>query len=298
MSGKGPVLVLNNGVEMPAFGFGVFQSAPEDAVKAVKSAIANGYRLIDTAAAYLNEVEVGEAIRESGVDRSEVFLTTKLWLSDYGYDKTLHAFDRSMRKLRIDYLDLYLLHWPFPAEFENTIASYRAAEKLLTDGRVRAIGVSNFNPGHLELLLARSAVVPAVNQIELHPFFSQKELRAADSKLGIVTQAWSPIGGINRYWAPNPEKPNDPLVHPTIVELATKYAKTAAQIVLRWQIDIGTSPIPKSVRPERIAENIDIFDFVLSQAEIAAIDALDTGKRGGPDPELVSSQMFDNKIED
>jgi diketogulonate reductase-like aldo/keto reductase len=295
---KGPVLTLNNGIEMPALGLGVFQSGPVETVAAVRAAIADGYRLIDTAAAYMNEQQVGEGIRTSGIPRNEMFVTTKLWMSDYGYDQTLHAFERSLRKLGLDYLDLYLLHWPVPQDFDKTVASYKAAEKLLADGRVRAIGVCNFSPKHLDDLIARTTVVPAVNQVELHPFFSQKELRAVDAKLGIVTQAWSPIGGVNRYFVQNPERPADPLAHPTITGLAAKHGKTPAQIVLRWHIEIGTSPIPKSVRAERIEGNIDIFDFALNEDEIAAIESLDLGKRGGPDPELVSPQMFNFKIED
>ena len=298
MTGKGTWLTLNNNVKMPAFGLGVYQSGPEETVAAVKTAIANGYRLIDTAAAYLNEQQVGEGVRQCGADRSEIFITTKLWMSDYGYDRTLHAFERSMRKLGLDYLDLYLLHWPVPNDFEKTVASYRAAEKLLADGRVRAIGVSNFGPKHLKDLIRSTSVKPAVNQVELHPFLAQKDLRKADAELGIVTQAWSPIGGVKRYWAQGSKEPQDPLAHPTVVHLAEKYGKTPAQIVLRWQIELGNSAIPKSVRPARIAENIDIFDFALSQDEVISIDALDTGKRGGPDPELVSPQMFNFKIED
>ena len=246
----------------------------------------------------MNEREVGEGIRRSGVDRSEIFVTTKLWMSDYGYDKTLHAFDRSLRKLGLDHLDLYLLHWPVPMDFETTVASYKAAERLLAEGRVRAIGVCNFSPRHLEDLIARTEVVPAVNQVELHPFFIQEELREAHARLGIVTQAWSPIGGVKRYWVQDPNAVQDPLVHPTVTGLAAKYGKTPAQIVLRWQIEHGNSAIPKSVRPERIAENIAIFDFALTKDEVAAIDALDVNGRGGPDPELVNPQMFDLKIED
>ncbi len=185
---------------MPALGLGVFQSAPAETVDAVTTAIADGYRLIDTAARYNNEREVGEAIRRSGVDRAEIFVTTKLWFTDYGHDATLRAFERSLAQLGLDYLDLYLLHWPVPTDFANTVASWRALEKLLAEGRVRAIGVSNFSPGNLDDLGASAAIVPAVNQVELHPFFAQQPLREAHARLGIVTQAWSPIGGINRYW--------------------------------------------------------------------------------------------------
>jgi diketogulonate reductase-like aldo/keto reductase len=293
-----PVLKLNNGVDLPALGLGVYQSGQDETVAAIKAAFDAGYRMIDTAAAYFNEEQVGQALRESDVPRDKVFVQTKLWMSDYGYDRTLHAFDRSLRKLGLDHLDLYLLHWPVPTDFETTVASYKAAEKLLAEGRVRAIGVCNFSPKHLDDLIARTEVVPAVNQVELHPFFIQKELRDAHARLGIVTQAWSPIGGVKRYWVQDPNAVQDPLVHPTVTGLAAKYGKTPAQVVLRWQIEHGNSAIPKSVRPERIAENIAIFDFALTKDEVAAIDALDINGRGGPDPELVKPQLFNLTIED
>jgi len=195
---KGPVYRLNNGIEMPALGLGVFRSEPEKTEAAVQSAVANGYRLIDTAAAYMNEQQVGEGIRASGVIRDDIFVTTKVWITDYGYDQTLHAFDRSLRKLGLDYLDLYLTHWPVPSAFDETVATYKAAMKLLAQGRVRAIGVCNFSSDHLRNLIEQTGHIPAVNQIEVHPFFIQSELREANERLGIVTQAWSPIGGINR----------------------------------------------------------------------------------------------------
>ena len=216
-------------------------------------------------------------------------MTTKLWISDYGFDQALRGFDASLRRLGLDYVDLYLLHWPVPSDFEATVASYRAVEKLLADGRIRAVGVSNHGPRHLDALMARGTVVPAVNQVELHPFFIQAELRAANARHGIVTQSWSPIGGSVRRVA---GMERDPLKHPSILELAARYGKTPAQIVLRWHVQHGLSVIPKSVRPERIAENIDIFDFALTDAESATIDAMDTGVRGGPDPEIVDTKMF------
>lgn len=291
---KSPVYTLNNGIEMPAIGLGVFRSEPEKTVAAVRSAVANGYRLVDTAAAYMNEEQVGEGIRESGVPREEIFVTTKVWMTDYGYERTLHAFDRSLRKLGFDYLDLYMIHWPCPSAFKATVDSYKAAMKLLAEGRVRAIGVSNFGPQHLDQLIEHTGLIPAVNQIELHPFFIQRGLREVNEKHGIITQAWSPIGGIHRDGekAKISNAVHDPLSHPTVVQLATQYGKTPAQIILRWQIELGTSPIPKSVRPERIAENFDIFDFSLASDEVHAISALDTGGRGGPDPEHVNAQSF------
>jgi diketogulonate reductase-like aldo/keto reductase len=293
-----PYITLNNHVEMPAFGLGVYQSTPEQTTGAVEAALANGYRLIDTAAAYFNERQVGEGLRRSGVARGEIFVTTKLWISDYGHDSALRAFQASLRRLGLDYVDLYLLHWPTPSNFEATIESYRAAEKLFADGRVRAVGVSNFSPKHLEELIARTEVVPAVNQVELHPFFTQRELRAAHARLGVITQSWSPLGGVNVYAAADPQAVKNPLEHPVIVGLAAKYGKTPAQVVLRWHIEHGLSVIPKSVRPERIAENIRIFDFALTADEVAAIDALDTGARGGPDPEIVDTRLFPIKTEE
>lgn len=298
MSTKTPHLTLNNGVIMPAFGLGVFQSPPAETVRAVTSAIADGYRMIDTAAAYFNEHEVGEGIRQSGINRAELFVQTKLWISDYGYDQALRAFEASLRRLGLDYVDSYLLHWPMPSDFEATVAAYRAAEKLLADGAVRAIGVCNFSPKNLDDLIARSSVVPAVNQVELHPFFTQDAVREADGRLGIVTQSWSPIGGVNRYNAADKKVVQDPLRHPTIVTLAERYRKTPAQIVLRWHIEHGLSAIPKSVRPERIAENIDIFDFTLTSDDVASIDALNTGVRGGPDPQIVDTRLFTISIEE
>jgi diketogulonate reductase-like aldo/keto reductase len=298
MTGRSSLITLNNGVEMPALGLGVFQSAPEQTAGAVEAAISEGYRLIDTAAAYFNERQVGEAIARSGVDRAGLFVQTKLWISDYGYDTALRAFDVSLRKLGLDYVDLYLLHQPMPTEWERTVAAYRAAEQLLADGRVRAIGVCNFSPKHLDDLISRTEVVPAMNQVELHPFFIQRGLRRAHARLGIATQAWSPLGGVNVYRPADPNAVKNPLEHPVVVELATKYGKTPAQVVLRWHIENGRSVVPKSVRPARIAENIDIFDFVLTRDEVASIDALDTGVRGGPDPETIDTTLFTFAIPD
>ena len=296
MDAKSPSIKLRNGVEMPQLGLGVFQSPPEQTLIAVEAALRCGYRLIDTAAAYENEAQVGEAIRRSGLKRSDVFVTTKLWISDYGYDKALHGFERSLRKLGLDHVDLYLLHQPVPAEFDNTVAAYRAVEKLLADKRVRAIGVSNFSAKHIDTLMQTATVMPHVNQVELHPFFAQRELRAEHAKRGITTQAWSPIGGINRYRPGAPTQ--DPFAHPTIRALAEKYRKTPAQVLLRWHIENGVSPIPKSVKPERIAENIDVFDFALTREEVASIEVLDQGVRSGPDPESLSLKTYNKVITD
>jgi len=298
MANADNLLTLNNGVRMPALGLGVYRSTPDQTFGAVQAALASGYRLIDSAAAYLNEREVGEAVRKSGIDRSAVFVTTKLWISDYGYDRALRAFDASQRKLGLEYVDLYLLHWPVPTDFEGTVQSYKAAEKLLEGGRARAIGVCNFSPTHLDSLVARVSVVPAVNQVELHPFFTQRAVREANARHGVVTQSWSPIGGVNVYMPKDPTAVKNPLEHPVITKLAAKYGKTAAQVVLRWHIEHRLSAIPKSVRPERIKENIAVFDFALTPDEVAAVDALDTGVRGGPDPELVNTKLFNFSIPD
>jgi diketogulonate reductase-like aldo/keto reductase len=298
MPAKSPVLTLNNGVDMPALGLGVFLTPPAQTAAAVEAAIADGYRLVDTAAAYGNEREVGAAIGDSGVPRSELFVTTKLWMSDYGRDATRRAFDTSLRKLQLDYLDLYLLHWPAPSMFDATVDAYQVAESLLADGRVRAIGVSNFNPAHLRNLIDQVDVVPAVNQIELHPFFTQPDLVATHRELGIVTQAWSPIGGVfDRNPGASPDTATNPLTHPVIVELAAKHRKTPAQIILRWHLQVGHATIPKSVRPDRIAENIDIFDFSLTDAETSAISQLDTGARAGGNPESVDANTYDIAID-
>jgi diketogulonate reductase-like aldo/keto reductase len=286
MSKNVPHLKLNNGVELPALGLGVYLSPPDRTADAVRSAISSGYRLIDTAAGYGNEQQVGDGIASSGAKRVDLFVTTKLWIGDYGYDQALRAFDVSMRKLGLDYLDLYLLHWPAPSTWEATLASWRAAEKLLADGRVRAIGVCNFTRKHLDDLIAASTVVPAVNQIELHPLFSQREMRETNSRLGIATQAWSPIGGT---FTNHPRDPGDVvrlLDSPVLTGRSGKLGKTPAQVVLRWHVQNGVSAIPKSIHPDRIASNIDIFDFALSDAEMAAIDALDAGLRNGPDPDV------------
>jgi 2,5-diketo-D-gluconate reductase A len=284
---------LNNGVEIPAVGFGVFQTPPDETVAAVETALEVGYRHIDTAAAYLNERGVGEAIRRSGLDRSELFVETKVWITDYGYDATLHAFDKSAGKLGIDQIDLLILHQALPGEFDLTLDAYRALEKLLADGKVRAIGVSNFMPDHLSRLLAETSVVPAVNQIEVHPYFRQSELLAVDTEHGILNQAWSPIGGITFY---RDGSHGSTLQDPTIGQIAAAHGKTPAQVMLRWHVQEGRQVIPKSVTPSRIAENFDVFDFELTADQLAAIDALDTGVRGGPEPEQITREAFGRPI--
>jgi methylglyoxal/glyoxal reductase len=263
-------VVLNNGVNMPGFGLGVFKVADGDlVVNAVKSALRTGYRSIDTAAIYANEEGVGRAIRESGLPRDGIFVTSKVWNADQGYDSTLHAFETSLKKLGMDYLDLYLIHWPVKAKYLDT---WRALLKLYNEKRVRAIGVSNFPISHLKNILEISDVIPAVNQVELHPLLNQKELRDFCKGVSIQVEAWSPIMKGN-------------LELPLLMELSQKYGKTPAQVVLRWHIQHDVVVIPKSVHEHRIRENAQIFDFTLSDEDMARIDSLNENKRFGPDPD-------------
>jgi diketogulonate reductase-like aldo/keto reductase len=276
-----PTYTLNNGVTIPVVGLGVFQTPPAETTAAVEHALSTGYRHVDTAAAYRNEREVGAAIRASGIPRDEVFLETKIWVSDYGYEQTLHAFDLATGKLGLDTIDLLILHQPAVHEFDRTVGAYRALEKLLADGGVRAIGVSNFTPASLDRLLAQVDVVPAV---KLHPYFTQQATRSADDTHGILTQAWSPIGGITFYGGyDGPGRST--LTDPVIGEIATRVDRTPAQVMLRWHLQQGRQVIPKSTNPQRIAENVALFDFTLTAEDLARIDALDTGIRSGPDPD-------------
>jgi len=288
-----PNITLNNGVEIPTLGFGVFQTPLDETAAAVEPALRVGYRHIDTAASYGNERGVGEAIGRSGVARGELFIETKIWLTDYGYEETLHGFEKSSRKLGVDYLDLLILHQPLPSAFDRTLGAYRALEKLLADGRLRAIGISNFMPQHLQRLLPEIDVVPAVNQIEVHPYFQQSELQRLHRQHGILTQAWAPIGGITFY---RPGYSKSAMEDPVIGGIARQHGKSPAQVMLRWGVQQGRSVIPKSVKPARIAENFDVFDFELAADEIAAIDALDTGTRGGPDPDNITLETFKRDI--
>ncbi len=273
-----PHFTLNNGVTLPQIGFGVYQTPPEETMVAVQAALEVGYRHIDTAAAYGNEKGVGEALRRSGLDRSDVFVETKVWVTDYGYDQTLHAFEKASAKLGLDQIDLLILHQANPTEFDKTIASYKALETLLADGKLRAIGVSNFLPVRLERLLNETEVVPTVNQIEVHPYTQQRELQDFNRAHGILTQAWSPIGGLRTY-----SNGDTPLTNPTIVAIGEAHGKSPAQVMLRWHIQEGRQVIPKSVKPARIAENFDVFDFELSREELVAIDALEQGMTMVPD---------------
>jgi 2,5-diketo-D-gluconate reductase A len=267
-----PDIDLSNGVPMPQLGFGVWQVPDGEAEKAVTLALEAGYRSIDTAKLYENEEGVGRALRAFGVPREELFVTTKLWNSDHGYDSALRAFDASMARLGLDLLDLYLIHWPVPGQ-DRYLETWKALEKLYAEGRVRAIGVSNFAAQHLTRLLDGADTVPAVNQIELHPWLAQRELRAFHAEHGIVTEAWSPLG-----------QGRGLLDDPALAGIARKHGRSAAQVVLRWHLQLGNVVIPKSVTPSRITENIDVFGFELDAADMAAIDAMDAGRRLGPDP--------------
>jgi diketogulonate reductase-like aldo/keto reductase len=291
-SSRTPTITLDGGVELPALGLGVFQTPPAETVAAVEAALGTGYRLIDTAAAYGNEREVGEGIRRAGISRDEIFIETKVWISDYGYDATLHAFEKSIAKLGVEHLDLLILHQPLPSEFDRTVEAYRGLETLLADGKVRAIGVSNFMPDHLHRLLSVATVVPAVNQIEVHPYFQQRAVQGLNAEHGIATQAWSPIGGITSYRGMEKRSFDDP----TLLEIAGQHRKTAAQVMLRWHLQEGRSAIPKSVKPGRITENFAVFDFDLTREQLDAINALDTGVRGGPEPDSITLETYGRPI--
>lgn len=267
-----PNVTFNNGVEFPQLGFGTYKTAPEEAVAAVNAALAAGYRAIDTAALYGNEAEIGDAVAASDIPRSELFITTKLWNSDQGFDSTLRAFDDSLAKLKLDYIDLYLIHWPAPAT-DRYVETWRAFEKLHAQGLIRSIGVSNFQPSHLQRLFDETEIVPAINQIELHPLLPQRELREFHAQHGIATQAWAPIarGALND--------------HPVLTQLSDKHGKSPAQVLIRWHLQLGNVVIPKSVTPSRIVDNIDVFDFELDESDLIALATLENGHRTGPDPD-------------
>jgi 2,5-diketo-D-gluconate reductase A len=268
-----PVISLNNGTRLPQLGFGVFRVGDAEAVGVVGTALQAGYRSIDSAAGYENERGVGEAVARSGLPRGEVFVTTKLTNHAHGFDRALRAFDGSLELLGLDYVDLYLIHWPRP-HHDLYVETWRALEKIYADGRAKAIGVSNFQIPHLQRLLDETDIVPAVNQIELHPYLTQPQLRAFHAERGIVTEAWSPLAKGGRL-----------LADPVVTTIAEKYAHTPAQIVLRWHIQLGNMVIPKSVTASRISENIDVFDFELAPDDVDAIADLNTGDRTGPDPD-------------
>ncbi len=269
---KVPSVRIGDGVEIPQLGFGVFQVPPKDTAEVATRALLAGYRHIDTAAAYGNEAGVGQAIHAAGLDRDDVFITTKCFNDDHGHEPAIRALRASLDQLEVDHLDLYLIHWPVPAH-DRYVETWRALIELQEQGLARAIGVSNFQPAHLERLIRETGVTPAVNQVELHPRFQQAGLRHEHAELGIVTEAWSPLAQ------------GDVLGDPAITQIADTHGRTPAQVVIRWHLQLGNVVIPKSVTPERIIENFDVFGFQLSEEEMAAIEALDAGDRMGPDPD-------------
>ncbi|GAA3111376.1 aldo/keto reductase [Pseudonocardia yunnanensis] len=268
-----PILTLNNGVQMPQLGFGVYLVTGDAVAPTLKAAFAAGYRSIDTAAQYTNEKEVGEAVRASGISRGDLFVTTKVFNDSHGYDEALRAFDNSIGRLGLEHLDLYLIHWPVAVK-DRYIATWRALERLLADGRTRAIGVSNFQLPHLRRVLDETGTVPAVNQIELHPWLQQEELRAFHAEHGITTVAWAPLA-----------RDRGLLDEHVVRELALKHSRTPAQVVLRWHVQLGHGAIPKSGRPERIAANFDVFGFALDDGDMAALATLERGVRTGNHPD-------------
>ncbi|CAM4469887.1 aldo/keto reductase [Nocardia ninae] len=275
-----PSIVLNDGNVIPQLGFGVFQVPEEDVTSVVTTALEVGYRSIDTAAVYGNEEGTGRAIRDFGLPRDEIYVTTKVWNSEQGFDSTLRAFDASMQRLGLDYLDLYLIHWPVP-KADRYVDTFRALQALKSQGRVKSIGVSNFNPAHLERVIGETGEIPAVNQIELHPRLAQRELREFHAGHAIATEAWSPLGQ------------GTLLDDQTITSVAAAVGRTPAQVIIRWHLQLGNIVIPKSVTPSRIAENFDVFSFELSRDQMDAINALDTGSRTGGDPETFAAGLDD-----
>ncbi|WP_339182916.1 aldo/keto reductase [Oceanobacillus sp. FSL W7-1293] len=271
-------ITLNNGLEMPQLGFGVWKVENEKAIPAVEHALKSGYRSIDTAKVYGNEEGVGQAIANSGVPREEIFLTTKVWNADHGYEETLKAFDASLERLGTDYVDLYLIHWPTP-EHDQYIDTYKALEKIYKDGKAKAIGVCNFEIEHLERLIEECEVVPAVNQVECHPYLQQKELRAFCKEKGIYIEAYSPL-----------MNGKDVLEDEALKQIAENKGKTIAQVILRWHLQSDLIVIPKSVTPSRIEANLDVFDFELNEEEIKTIDALDRNIRSGWHPNEMNSR--------
>lgn len=272
------MVTLNNGVNMPQLGFGVWQVPDEEATPAVAKALEVGYTSIDTAMIYKNEAGVGKAIKESGIDREKLFITTKVWNADQGYEQTLKAFDASLERLGLDYIDLYLIHWPTP-HYDQYIETYKALEKLYSDGRVRAIGVCNFDIEHLERLLDECDVTPVLNQVECHPYFAQNELKDFCAKHNIYVEAWSPL-----------DQGGEVLTDEVVEKIAKAHGKTTAQVVLRWHLQNNTIAIPKSVTPSRIEENFDLFDFELSNEEMDAINRLDRNQRRGAKPSEMNTR--------
>ncbi|SCK06260.1 Aldo/keto reductase [Streptomyces sp. WMMB 714] len=271
-----PAVTLNNGSSMPQLGFGVYQVPEDETQGVVSTALELGYRSIDTASLYRNEEGTGRAIAASGIPREELFVTTKLWNTDQGYDAARHAFEVSLAKLGLEYVDLYLIHWPLPAR-DLYVETWRALEKIYELGRAKAVGVSNFHTPHLRRLIAETDVVPAVNQIELHPKLQQEQLRTFHADAGIATEAWSPLG-----------RNNGVLDDDAVTGVARKHGRTPAQVVLRWHLQLGDVVIPKSVTPARMRENLDVFGFELDGEDMAAIGGMETGERVGPDPDTLN----------
>ncbi|AEM82306.1 aldo/keto reductase [Streptomyces violaceusniger] len=270
---KVPFITLNNGVRIPQLGFGVWQIPDDEAQVAVRTALDAGYRSIDTAAIYGNEEGTGKGLAASGIARDELFVTTKLQNADQGYDSTLRAFDASLTRLGLEYVDLYLIHWPLPG-VDKYVDTWKAFEKIYSEGRAKAIGLSNFHAAHTQRLLSETSIIPVIDQIELHPQLQQAELRAFNARHDIATEAWSPLG-----------QGKGLLDDPKLAAIARKHGKSPAQVVLRWHLDLGNVVIPKSVTPSRIQENIDVFDFQLDSEDLSAIDSLEAGNRLGFDPE-------------
>lgn len=269
---QNPRILLNNGQTVPQLGLGVYKVGQDIGVDLVRTALDLGYRRIDTAALYDNEAEVGAGVRQSGLDREDIFVTTKIWNDRHGFDNATEAIDEALARLNIGYIDMLLIHWPCPKQ-NLFVETWAALEKALEVGKVHGIGVSNFNPHHLDTLIAASNVIPALNQVELHPALQQGELRAYDANQGIATEAWSPLGR-GRFGEV-----------PSLLEIAGNHGKSVAQVILRWHIQLGNLVIPKSSNPDRLAENIDVFDFELSQTEMNAVAELETGVRVGPNPD-------------
>ncbi|WNW10016.1 aldo/keto reductase [Pseudomonas sp. DTU_2021_1001937_2_SI_NGA_ILE_001] len=271
MSKQQPIIELSDGNRIPQLGLGVWQASPEQAASAVRQALQAGYRHIDTAAIYENEEGVGQGLQEAGVPREQVFITTKVWNSEQGFDSATRALDASLARLKLDYVDLLLIHWPTPAK-DRYVETWKALIQAREQGKVRSIGVSNFNPEHLQRLIDETGVTPVLNQIELHPSFQQRELRQAHERLNIRTESWSPLGQ------------GKGLEHPQIKQIASKHGRSPAQVIIRWHLQLGLIAIPKSVTESRIQENFQVFDFQLDADDLAAIATLDAGERLGPNP--------------